>query len=103
MERQDLIDYLVNEEVLSEHQAHEMDSYSLYAEALQYNGILGYDKDIKEWIEPYYQDYYSKHPDELDINVNWVKDMYHRLVDAGIIKENESEPKPQYPNDIFLP
>jgi len=103
MDRQELIEYLVNEDVISEHQAHEMDSYSLFVEAVQYNGIIGYDHDIKDWIEPYYQEYYSQNPEELNLNINWIKNKYHELVNKGIINEDESEPSPKYPNDIFLP
>lgn len=103
MDRQELIEYLVQEEVISEHQAHEMDSYSLFVEAVQYNGIIGYDQDIKDWIEPYYQDYYSNNPEELNINIDWIKNKYHELVNKGIINEDISEPSPKYPNDIFLP
>ena len=84
MDRQELIEYLVNEEVITEHQAHEMDNYSLFVEAVEYNGIINYDDDIKNWIEPYFQEHFSKSPE-------------------GLINENESEPSPKYPNDIFIP
>ena len=104
MDISELIDYLVYDEgVISEHQANEMDNYSLFVEAVQYNGIIGYDSDIKDWIQPYYQEYYSNNPEELNIKVDWIKNKYHELVDKGIIHENESEPKPEYPNAIFLP
>lgn len=117
MDRQELIDYLVNDiAAISEHQAHEMDSYSLFVEALEYEGIQGYDDDIKEWIEPYYQNHFSESPEELNISVDWIKEKYHQLVKAGIITEEpkpkkpkdcdihpESEPSPHYPDDIFNP
>lgn len=103
MDRSELIDYLVNEEVISEHQAHEMDNYSLFVKALEYNGIIYYDHNIKDWIQPYYQEYYSKNPEELNIDINWIKNQYHYLVEAGLINEGESESSPKYPNDIFLP
>lgn len=103
MDRSELIDYLVEEDVISEHQAHEMDNYSLFVEALEYNGIIYYDDDIKNWIEPYYQEHFSENPAELNIKPCWIKEMYHKLLNQGIIIENESEPKPQYPNDIFIP
>ena len=103
MDRQELIDYLVEEDVISEHQAHEMDNFSLFVEAVEYNGIIGYDQDIKDWIEPYYQEHFSENPEELNLNVNWIKKKYHELVNKGVITENESEPKPNYPNEIFLP
>jgi len=103
MDRSELINYLVNEIVITEHQAHEMDNYSLFVTALEYNGIINYDDDIKNWIEPYFQEYYSQNPEELNLKVDWIKNKYHELVDKGIIKENESEPAVEYPNNIFLP
>lgn len=103
MDRSELISYLVEEEVITEHQAHEMDNYSLFVEAVEYNGIINYDDDIKNWIEPYFQEHYSQNPEELNINVDWIEKKYHELVDKGIIKENESEPAVEYPNNIFLP
>ena len=103
MDRSELISYLVEEEVITEHQAHEMDNYSLFVEAVEYNGIINYDDDIKNWIEPYFQEYYSQNPEELNLKVDWIKKKYHELVDKGIIKENESEPAVEYLNNIFLP
>jgi hypothetical protein len=103
MDRSELISYLVEEEVITEHQAHEMDNYSLFVEAIEYNGIIGYDQDIKDWIEPYYQEHFSQSPEELNISACWIQKKYHELVDKGIIKENESEPAVEYPNNIFLP
>ena len=103
MDRQELIEYLVNEIVITEDQANEMDNYSLFVTALEYNGIIWFDQDIKDWIEPYYQEHFSKNPEELNLNICWIKNKYHELVDKGIIKENESEPSPKYQNDIFLP
>ena len=103
MDRSELINYLVEEEVITEHQAHEMDNYSLFVEAVEYNGIIGYDNDIKDWIEPYYQEHFSKSPEELNLSICWIKNKYHELVDKGLINENESEPSPKYPNDIFIP
>ena len=103
MDRSELISYLVEEEVITEHQAHEMDNYSLFVEAVEYNGIINYDDDIKNWIEPYFQEYYSQNPEELNLSICWIKNKYHELVDKGLINENESEPSPKYPNDIFIP
>ena len=103
MDRSELISYLVEEDVITEHQAHEMDNYSLFVEAVEYNGIINYDDDIKNWIEPYFQEYYSQNPEELNLKVDWIKKKYHELVDKGIIKKNESEPAVEYPNNIFLP
>lgn len=103
MDRSELIEYLVNEDVITEHQAHEMDNFSLFVEAVEYNGIIGYDQDIKDWIEPYYQEHFSNNPEELNISACWIQKNYHELVDKGIIKENESEPAVEYPNNIFLP
>ena len=103
MDRSELISYLVEEEVITEHQAHEMDNYSLFVEAVEYNGIINYDDDIKNWVEPYFQEYYSQNPEELNLKVDWIEKKYHELVDKGIIKENESEPAVEYPNNIFLP
>ena len=103
MDRSELISYLVEEEVITEHQAHEMDNYSLFVEAVEYNGIINYDDDIKNWVEPYFQEYYSQNPEELNLKVDWIEKKYHELVDKGIIKKNESEPAVEYPNNIFLP
>ena len=103
MDRSELISYLVEEDVITEHQAHEMDNYSLFVEAVEYNGIINYDDDIKNWIEPYFQEYYSQNPEELNLKVDWIKKKYHELVDKGIINENESEPAVEYPNNIFIP
>lgn len=103
MDRSELINYLVEEDVISEHQAHEMDNFSLFVEAVEYNGIIGYDNDIKDWIEPYYQEHFSKSPEELNLSICWIKNKYHELVDKGLINENESEPSPKYTNDIFIP
>ena len=103
MDRSELISYLVEEEVITEHQAHEMDNYSLFVEAVEYNGIINYDDDIKNWIEPYFQEHFSESPEELNISACWIQKKYHELVDKGIIKENESEPAVEYPNNIFLP
>lgn len=103
MDRQELIEYLVNEEVVTKEEATEMDNEELYQEALEYNGIIGYETDIKGWAEPMFQEYYSNNPEELNLNICWIKEKYHELVDKGIINENESEPAVKYPNDIFLP
>ena len=102
MDRYELIDYLVNEDVITE-EAVEMSNLELFQEALEQNGIIGYDQDIKDWIEPYYQEHFSNNPEELNISIDWIKKKYHELVDKGIIKENESEPAVEYTNDIFLP
>jgi len=102
MDRYELIDYLVNEDAITE-EAVEMSNLELFQEALEWNGIIGYDQDIKDWIEPYYQEHFSNNPEELNISIDWIKKKYHELVDKGIIKENESEPAVEYPNDIFLP
>lgn len=101
MDRSELINYLINEDVISEHQAHEMDNFSLFVKAVEYNGIRGFDHDIKEWIEPYFQEYFSKHLEELNIKPSWIQDKYNQFLEKGLI--NESEPSPTYPNDIFLP
>ena len=103
MDRSELISYLVEEDVITEHQAHEMDNYSLFVEAVEYNGIIGYEDDIKGWLEPYFQEHFSESPEELNLKVDWIQKKYHELVDKGIIKENESEPAVEYPNNIFLP
>lgn len=103
MDRSELINYLVEEDVISEHQAHEMDNYSLFVEVLEYNGIIGFDIAIKDWIEPYYHEHFSESPEELNLSICWIKNKYHELVDKGLINENESEPSPKYPNDIFIP
>lgn len=103
MDRTELIEYLVNEEAVTEEQAVEMSNLELFQEALQWNGIIGYDRDIRDWVEPYYQEHFSESPEELNINICWIKKKYHELVEKGLINENESEPSPKYPNDIFLP
>ena len=103
MDRQELIEYLVNEEALTEEEAVEMTNEELYVEAIRYNGIIGYEDDIKGWIEPYFQEHFSESPEELNLKVDWIQRKYHELVDKGIIKENESEPAVEYPNNIFLP
>lgn len=103
MDRTELIEYLVNEEAVEEEQAVEMGNWELFQEALEWNGIIGYDQDVKAWIEPYYQEYYSQNPEELNIQSCWIKEKYHQLLEAGLITEDESEPSPKYPNDIFIP
>ena len=103
MDRQELIEYLVNEEVLTEKEAVEMTNEELYVEAIGYNGIIGYEDDIKGWLEPYFQEHFSENPAELNLSICWIKNKYHELVDKGLINENESEPSPKYPNDIFIP
>jgi len=103
MDRQELIEYLVNEEALTEEEAVEMSNLELFQEALEWNGIIGYDQNVRDWIEPYYQEHFSESPEELNLNVCWIKKKYHELVEKGLINENESEPSPKYPNDIFLP
>ena len=103
MDRQELIEYLVNEEVLTEEEAVEMTNEELYVEAIRYNGIIGYEDDIKGWLEPYFQEHFSESPEELNLSICWIKNKYHELVDKGLINENESEPSPKYPNDIFIP
>ena len=103
MDRQELIDYLVDEEVLTEEKAVEMSNLELFREAQVWNGIIGFEGDIIDWIEPYYQEYFSESPEELNISACWIQKKYHELVNKGIIKENESEPSVEYPNNIFLP
>ena len=102
MERSELINYLVNEDVISEHQAHEMDNFSLFVEAVEYNGIIGYDLYLKDLIQPYYQEYYSNNPEELNISIDWIKKKYHELLKEGLIQEeSESDPKTHYTDNIF--
>ena len=103
MDRQELIEYLVNEEAVEEEKAVEMSNLELFQEALQWNGIIGYDRDIRDWVEPYFQEHFSESPEELNLSICWIKNKYHELVDKGLINENESEPSPKYPNDIFIP
>lgn len=103
MDRSELIEYLVNEEAVTEEQAVEMSNLELFQEALQWNGIIGYYQDVRDWVEPYYQEHFSESPEELNISICWIKKKYHELVEKGLINENESEPSPKYPNDIFLP
>lgn len=103
MDRTELIEYLVNEEAVTEEQAVEMDNLELFQSALEWNGIIGYDRDIRDWVEPYYQEHFSESPEELNISICWIKKKYYELVEKGLINENESEPSPKYPNDIFLP
>lgn len=103
MDRTELIEYLVNEEAVTEEKAVEMSNLELFQEALQWNGIIGYDQDVRDWVEPYYQEHFSESPEELNISICWIKKKYHELVEKGLINENESEPSPKYPNDIFIP
>lgn len=103
MDRQELIEYLVNEEAVTEEETVEMSNLELFQAALAWEGIIGYDQDIKDWIEPYYQEHFSESPEELNISCCWIKKKYHELVEKGLINENESEPSPKYPNDIFIP
>ena len=103
MDRSELIEYLVNEEAVTEEKAVEMDNLELVQEALEWNGSIGYDQNIRDWVEPYYQEYYSENPEELNLSICWIQKKYHELVDKGLINENESEPSPKYPNDIFIP
>lgn len=103
MDRTELIEYLVNEEAVTEEKAVEMSNLELFQKALQWNGIIGFDYDIRGWLEPYYQEHFSESPEELNISVCWIKKKYHELVEKGLINENESEPSPKYPNDIFIP
>ena len=102
MDRQELIEYLVNEDAITE-EAVEMSNLELFQEALEWNGIIGFDRDIRYWVEPYFQEHFSESPEELNISACWIQKKYHELVDKGIIKENESEPAVEYPNNIFLP
>lgn len=102
MDRSELIEYLVNEDAITE-EAVEMSNLELFQEALEWNGIIGYDRDIRDWVEPYFQEHFSESPEELNISACWIQKKYHELVDKGIIKENESEPAVKYPNNIFLP
>jgi hypothetical protein len=102
MDRQELIEYLVNEDAITE-EAVEMSNLELFQEALEWNGIIGFDRDIRDWVEPYFQEHFSESPEELNISACWIQKKYHELVDKGIIKENESEPAVEYPNNIFLP
>ena len=103
MDRQELIEYLVNEEAVTEEETVEMSNLELFQTALAWDGIIGYDQDIKDWIEPYYQEHFSESPEELNISICWIKKKYHELVEKGLINENESEPAVKYPNDIFIP
>lgn len=103
MDRQELIEYLLDEEAVEEEKAVEMSNLELFQEALQWNGIIGYDRDIRDWAKPYFQEHFSESPEELNISICWIKNKYHELVDKGLINENESEPSPKYPNDIFNP
>lgn len=103
MDRSELIEYLVNEEAVTEEEAVEMDNLELFQEALEWNGIIGYDQDILNWAEPCYQEHFSENPEELNLSICWIQKKYHELVDKGLINENESEPSPKYPNDIFIP
>ena len=102
MDRSELIEYLVNEDAITE-EAVEMSNLELFQEALEWNGIIGFDRDIRDWVEPYFQEHFSESPEELNISACWIQRKYHELVDKGIIKENESEPAVKYPNNIFLP
>jgi hypothetical protein len=102
MDRLELIEYLVNEDAITE-EAVEMSNLELFQEALEWNGIIGFDRDIRDWVEPYFQEHFSESPEELNISACWIQKKYHELVDKGIIKENESEPAVEYPNNIFLP
>lgn len=102
MDRLELIEYLVNEDAITE-EAVEMSNLELFQEALEWNGIIGFDQEIRDWVEPYFQEHFSESPEELNISACWIQKKYHELVDKGIIKENESEPAVEYPNNIFLP
>ena len=102
MDRSELIEYLVNEDAITE-EAVEMSNLELFQEALEWNGIIGFDRDIRDWVEPYFQEHFSENPAELNLSICWIKNKYHELVDKGLINENESEPSPKYPNDIFIP
>jgi len=102
MDRSELIEYLVNEDAITE-EAVEMSNLELFQEALEWNGIIGFDRDIRDWIEPYFQEHFSESPEELNISACWIQKKYHELVDKGIIKENESESAVEYHNDIFNP
>jgi len=102
MDRSELIEYLVNEDAITE-EAVEMSNLELFQKALEWNGIIGFDFDIRDWVEPYFQEHFSENPAELNLSVCWIKNKYHELVDKGLINENESEPSPKYPNDIFIP
>ena len=103
MDRSELIEYLVEEEAVTEEKAVEMSNLELFQSALEWNGIIGYDRDIRNWVEPYYQEHYSENPEELNISICWIQKKYHELVNKGLIIENESEPAVKYPNSIFLP
>ena len=103
MDRSELINYLVEEEAVEEEKAVEMSNLELFQEALEWNGILGFDIDIRDWAEPYFQEHFSENPAELNLSICWIKNKYHELVDKGLINENESEPSPKYPDDIFIP
>ena len=103
MDRSELIDFLVNQNAITEEKAVEMSNLELFQESLEWYGIMGFDDDIIDWIEPYYQEYFSESPEELNISACWIQKKYHELVNKGIIKENESEPSVEYPNNIFLP
>jgi hypothetical protein len=102
MDRSELIEYLVNEDAITE-EAVEMSNLELFQEALEWNGIIGFDRDIRDWVEPYFQEHFSESPEELNISACWIQKKYHELVDKGIVKENESEAAVEYPNNIFLP
>ena len=103
MYRQELIEYLVDEEAVTEEKAAKMSNEELYQEALEWNDIIGYETDIKGWAEPMFQEHYSNNPEELNISTCWIQKKYHELVDKGLINENESEPAVEYPNNIFIP
>lgn len=103
MDRQELIEYLVYKEAVTEEEAFDMTNEELYVEALRYHGIIGYEEAIKDWAEPYFQEHFSGNPEELNISICWIKNKYYELVDKGLINENESEPSPKYPNGIFIP
>ncbi len=102
MDRSELIDYLMEKGAISRYEAVSMDSYSLFVEALKYNGIIGFENDIKEWIEPFFQDYFSRNPEELNICSQWIEKRYNHLVEEGLIVPGpKSDPKPSYPDNIF--
>ena len=103
MDRQELIEYLVEEGSLTEEQANEMSNEELYNDALEWNGLIHYGDDIKDWATPMVQEHFSENPEELNISIDWIKKKYHELLDAGVIVKNESEPAVEYPNNIFLP
>lgn len=51
MDKDELKQYLIDEAEYTESEVNEMDSTELLDSWLQYNGIIGYTDDIKDFIE----------------------------------------------------